>query len=482
MAGSLETTDVPELERLSTAGVERIHDASMTILEDIGIKVDHEEAQRLLAEAGCPIEGDIATFPPDVVEEAIDQAPASFTLHGRGDGTAVEVGGDGRVIAPSGSPPNIVKYDEPRRPSKLDDYEELLKLAHLEDTITCSGGTICEPNDVDQAVKHLETVHRHLRFSDKPLMGSAYGGDRAAACIEMTGIANDDPEMSRPYIITVANSVSPRTWDTRMCGGLIEYARHGQPVIIAPAVMAAASGPATLAGAMALGNAEILAGVTIAQQVTPGAPVLYGLPSSNVDVRYGSFSIGSPEGALFVSFAGQMSRFYDIPSRAGGGLTDSKTMDDQGGAEAMFQLTTSFMSGIDFVLHGAGILDSYSTASPEKFILDCDRIRYLQRFEEGFEISDETLALDLIEEVEPGGHFLNQRHTMEHCKTEFLIPDVYDRKSFDDWEENGSKSAYERANERMQDLLEEYDRPPIDADIEADLERFVEEERAEILD
>lgn len=479
---ALETTGVQNLERLSTAGVERIHDASMTILADIGINVDHEEARRLLDEAGCTIEDDIVTFPPGLVEEAVETAPASFTLHGRGDDTAVEVGGDGRVIAPSGSPPNVVKFDEPRRPSNLDDYEELLKLAHVEDTITCSGGTICEPNDVDQAVKHIETVHRHLVFSDKPLMGSSYGGDRAAACIEMTGIANDDPEMSRPYIISVANSVSPRTWDTRMCGGLIEYASHGQPVIVAPAVMAAASGPATLAGAMALGNAEILAGLTIAQQVNPGTPIVYGLPSSNVDVRYGSFSIGSPEGALFVSFAGQMSRFYDLPCRAGGGLTDAKTMDDQGGTEAMFQLMTSFLSGIDFVLHGAGILDSYSTASPEKFILDCDRIRYLQRFEEGFEISEETLALDLIEEVEPGGHFLNKRHTMEHCKTEFLIPDVYDRKSFDDWEENGSKSAYERAHERRVDLLQEYERPSMDSDIQADLEQFVDEERAEILD
>lgn len=481
MVGSHETVAVPKLERLSTGGIETIHESSMTILEDIGISVDHDEAQRFLAEAGCTIDDDIVRFPPDLVIDSIDQAPASFTLHGRGDGTSIPVGGDDRVIAPAASPPNVVKFDEPRRPSTIDDYEELLKLAHSEDVINCTGGTICEPNDVDQEVKHLETVKRHLLFSDKPLMGSAYGGDRAAACIDMVGVANDDPQLSRPYIITVANSVSPRTWDTKMCGGLIEYARNDQPVIISPAVMAAASGPATLAGAMALANAEILAGVTLAQQVSAGTPVLYGLPSSNVDVRYGSFSIGSPEGALFVSFAGQMARFYDIPSRAGGGLTDTKTMDDQGGAEAMFQLMTTFWSGIDFVLHAAGILDSYSTASPEKFILDCDRIRYLQRFERGFDISDESIALDLIEEVDPGGHFLNKRHTMEHCKTEFHIPDIYDRKSFDDWDQHGNKSAFERAHERMQQQLEKYERPPIDEDIEADLTRYVEEKRADIL-
>jgi trimethylamine--corrinoid protein Co-methyltransferase len=322
---------------------------------------------------------------------------------------------------------------------------------------------------------------RNLTLSDMPPGGSTYGADRAKACIEMVGIANDDPELSKPYMGAVANSVSPRTWDTKMTGGLLEYAKHGQPVVASPAVMAAASGPATLAGAMALANAEILAGVTMTQLANPGTPVVYGLPSSNVDVRYGSFAIGSPEGSLFVSFAGQMARHYGIPSRAGGGLTDAKTMDDQQGTEAMLQLMTTMLSGVNYVLHAAGVLDSYSTASPEKFVLDCDRIRYVERMREGFELSEETFALDLIREVEPGDHFLNKRHTLDHCKTEFLIPEIYDRDSYDNWEGDGGKSAYELAHERVGDLVDAYERPPMDADVEADLKRYAAEKRDEIL-
>ena len=482
MTHNLTTEDVPRHHRLSEDGVETIHNKSITILEEIGIEISHGEIRELLADAGCDVDGEMVRFPRDLVEEAVDRAPSSFTLHGRGDDRQVEVGGDDRVILPAGSAPNVVKFDEDRRPSTIDDYEDLLKLAHMAEVTDLSGGMLCEPNDVDQSIKHLETIKRHILFSDKPFKGSSWGGDRARASIEMAAIANGDPEVERPYLITVVNSVSPRTWDTKMCEGLYEYANHEQPVILAPAVMAAASGPATLPGAMALANSEILSGMTIAQQLSPGTPVVYGLPSSNVDVRYGSFSIGSPEGALFVSFAGQMADHYGVPSRAGGGLTDSKTLDDQAGTEAMFQLSTTFFSGIDFVYHGAGILDSYSTVSPEKFVLDCDRIRYLQRYEEGYEITDESFALDLIEEVKPGGHFLNKRHTLTHSRSEFLIPEVYDRKSYDTWADNGKRSSFERAHERVEELLGEYDRPDIDPDVEAELLAYVDEKRSEILD
>jgi trimethylamine--corrinoid protein Co-methyltransferase len=233
---------------------------------------------------------------------------------------------------------------------------------------------------------------------------------------------------------------------------------------------------------MALANAEILMGIVIVQLRNPGTPVVYGLPSSNIDVRYGSFSIGSPEGALFVSFAGQMGRFYDIPSRAGGCLNDSKTIDDQGGTESAFQLLNTRLSDLDFVHHAAGILDSYSTVSPEKFVLDCDRIRYVERFADGFALDEESFALDLIADVDPGDHFLNQRHTLEHSKREFLIPEIYDHKSYDDWESAGQKTAYECARERVDELLDAYERPAIDPEVEDELRDFRNRRRDEILD
>jgi trimethylamine--corrinoid protein Co-methyltransferase len=245
--------------------------------------------------------------------------------------------------------------------------------------------------------------------------------------------------------------------------------------------MAAASGPATIAGSMALANAEILAGNVIAQSVTRGTPIVYGLPTSNIDIRYGSFSIGSPEGATFITLAGQMSRYYGVPSRAGGSLNDSKTVDDQAGGETMLQLFASYFGGIDFISQAAGILDSYSTVSPEKFVLDCDRHRYLQQFDEGFDLDDDSFALDLIEEVDPAGHFLNKRHTLTHSKKNFLIPELAYRDSYDNWENDGSKDAFERAHERVQTLIDEYERPPMDEDIRKDLDRYVEEKSEQAL-
>lgn len=476
MDRSLSTIEAPPIERLSTDGVQVIHETSLEILGDVGIKVDHEPTLDLLEANGCTVdrESKLVTFPAEVVEEATEKAPQTVTLHARNDERTVTIGEGGPVISPCGSAPNILTYEEGRRPSQLSDYETLLKLSQMKDVITCSGYNHCEPNDVQQEVKHFELMKRAILLSDKPLKGESWGSDRAEAALEMAGIANGDPDLTKPYVIATINTVSPRTLDTKMTGGLVTYAEKGQPTMVSPAVMAAASGPAPLAGTIAQGNAEVLAGITIAQLVNPGAPVLYGFPTSNVDVRYGSFSIGSPEGALCVTTAAQMARYYGVPCRAGGGLTDAKTVGDQSGAEAMFQLLVTVLSGVDFVHHSAGIMDSYSTSSPEKFVLDCDRLGYLQRFQNGYEINEDTLAKDLIGQVETGGHFLNQRHTLEHSK-DFHLPDLFYRDAYDNWEENGSKGAFQRGHEHVTELLEDYERPPIEDDTEVALETYVEE-------
>ncbi|PSP84301.1 trimethylamine--corrinoid methyltransferase [Halobacteriales archaeon QS_1_68_17] len=481
MEYDLATVDVPAPERLTEEGLDAIHETSIRILEEIGIEVAHDEARQLLDDAGAEIDGELVCLPRSLVEDCVEAAPASFTLHGRNPDRHVHVGGDDYALASGYGAPNVLTYEDGRRSSTIDDYEVLAKLAQSEDVITCTGYNLCEPNDVPQEVKHYDMIERSLVLTDKPVMGSVYGEDRAKASIEMVSIANEDPEMSKPYMTGVINTVPPRQWDTRMTGGLMEYAKHNQPTLISAVVMANASGPSTMAGSLALANAEILTGIAIAQQANPGVPVVYGLPASNVDVRYGSFSIGSPEGALFVSFAAQMGRYYGIPSRAGGNLTDAKTVGDQSGAESMLQMLTTMHSGINFVLHSAGIMNSYSTVSPEKYVLDCERIRYIERFADGYALNEDTFALDLLAEVEPGGHFLNKRHTLQHSKTDHYMSDLYDRQSYDDWESQGAKSPFERAHERVEQLLDEYERPPIDDDVRAELESFVDREREEIL-
>lgn len=469
------TSQVRRLETLNDEGIESIHEASLEILSEIGIRVDHADALELLDDNGCRVEFDerMVYLPAGLIEECIDIAPSSFTLHARNPDRTVTVGDGTSVTSPAGNAPNIVTYDEGRRSSTLADYERMVKLTHLAEEMHTSGYNHCEPNDVPQEIKHYRLIERAIRLTDKPLKGDAWGEDRARASIEMAGIANDDRDLTKPYIFATANSVSPRVWDTKMVEGLTEYARFGQPVLLSPAVMASASGPATLAGTLALANAEILAGNVIAQLTNRGTPIAYGLPTSNVDVRYGSFSIGSPEGALCVSFAAHMGRYYDVPVRAGGGLTDAKIPDYQAGGESMLQLFTAINSGVDLIHHSAGMLDSYSTASPEKFIADCELLRYIGRFREGYDINEDAFALDLIAEVDPGGHFLNQQHTLDYSKEEAFFTDVFYRNSFDSWEEAGSKDTFELAHDRLVDQLSSYERPAFDDALDEELDAYV---------
>ena len=480
MEYDISTRDVPHPDNLPEEGLDAIHESAVQIIEDIGISVAHEEGRTILEEAGATVDHDdeMVWIPRSIIEDAVETAPAEFTLHGRGEDRSVDVGGDDYALASAYGAPNILTYDEGRRRSTIEDYELLAKLAQSEDVITVTGYNLVEPNDVRQEVKHYEMIKRSLTLTDKPVMGSVYGEDRAKASLDMVGIANDDRELSKPYVAGVVNSVSPRQWDTKMTGGLLEYAKHGQPVLVSPAVMANASGPSTLAGSLALANAEILTGITMAQLVNPGTPVVYGLPSSNVDIRNGAFAIGSPEGALFVNYAAQAGRYYGVPSRAGGTLTDAKTVDDQSGAEAMMQMMVTMQSGINYVLHAAGILSSYSAMSPEKYVLDAERIRYIKRFLEGYDLNEDTFALDLLAEVEPGGHFLNKRHTLEHGGSDHYMTDIFNRQSYDDWESAGEPDAFDLAHQRVTEIEEQYEPPALDADLRSELEEFVEEGRA----
>ena len=446
----------------------------MEIVENIGIQLGHERARAIVADHGGTVDEDgVVTLPRDVVAESLRTAPSSFTLHARNPDKSLTVGGDGPPVrAPGYGPPNIRTLASGRRPSKLSDYEDLVKLAQVEDVVTCTGYQLCEPTDVAEADKHYEMFKRSLTLTDQPVMGATYGEERARSSLDMVGIAMDDPELREPYVVGLVNTVPPRRIGEDMLGGLLTYARHGQPVVVSSLTMAGASSPATLAASMAQANAENLVGITLAQLVNPGTPVVYGVPSSNIDTRYGSLSIGSPESALFVSFAAQMARYYDIPSRGGGGLTDSKSIDYQSGFESMFLQTVTDFSGIDFVLHAVGVLESYSAVSPEKFVLDCEAIRYLDRFRDGFRLDADAFALDAIAATDPGGHFVTSEQSTDGDQA-FFRSEFVDKRSHVDWESEGGKSAFELGQDRVQSRLETYERPPIAQDVERDLDRYV---------
>jgi trimethylamine--corrinoid protein Co-methyltransferase len=468
------TTGTAPLARLDPAELDTVHEASMRVLESIGIQCNHDRARTVFREHGATVHGDdVVTVPRDVVEDAIDAAPSQFTLHARNPEKDLQVGGDGPPVrAPGYGPPHVYTATDGRRRARLSDYERLTKLAHVEGPVNCTGYSLCEPADVEQSDRHFEMLWRSLTLSDQPVMASARGRQRARQCLEMVGIAVGDRELRRPYVAGLVNTVPPRRLDAEMLAGLLAYAEAGQPLLVSSLTMAGASGPGTLPAALAQANAETLAGIALAQLVNPGTPVVYGIPASNIDTRHGSLSIGSPESALVVSAAAQLGRYYGLPARAGGGLTDAKTVDSQSGFESALLQAVTDLAGVDFVLHAAGILESYETVSPEKFLLDCETLRYLDRFRRGFGVDAESCRLDRIEAVEPGGHFLDTGPLGGSDR--FHRPAVADKRSHGEWAANGAQSAFELARDRVDARLDAYERPPLDPGVERTLERYVE--------
>lgn len=476
----------------------------MHVIEEVGIQLTHERAREVVAEAGGQVDDDgVATLPRDLLTGAVERAPAAFTLHARDPEKDVTVGGDGPPVrAPAYGPSTVHRFaggsggsggaandgEEPsyeRRDARLADYERLVKLAHAEEVITCAGYSLCEPTDVPRADRHLAMLERSLTLTDKPVMGPTRGAERARACMDMVDIAFAERadvafaagERSDPVVAGLVNTTPPRSIDGAMLGGLLTYADHGQPLVVSSFTMAGASGPPTLAASLVQANAETLAFVALAQLLTPGTPVVYGVPSATIDGRYGSLSTGGPESALFVALAGQLARYYGLPCRAGGALSDAKTVDYQGGLESGFLGAVTAFSGVDLALNAAGVLESYAAVSPEKFVLDCELLRSLDRFREGVAVDEETLALERIADADPAGHFLEGDDGSVADGDEaapFHRSAVLDKRAHDDWAAD-RKSAFELGRDRVDALLAEYERPPIDAGVERALRAYVEE-------
>lgn len=448
----------------------RIHDAAVRLLSNRGVDVAHEGARGIYERNGCDVTGTTVRIPESVLEESVDRAPDSFALRAR-NADDVVVGGGEPVFAPAFGPTDVYVEGSGFREATLADLETFAKLAQVEGAIDCAGFNVCEPTDVPQPRRARESMRRTLLTTDLPVVGSAYGRRRSLECLELAGLAADDPDLSRPYVLGQVSPVSPRRWPERMTAGLLAYASRRQPVVVMSQPLAGASAPATLAGALALANAEILSGVVLAQLETPGTPVVYGSAATALDLQTTSIAAGAPEAALVAGATAQLASFYDLPGRGGGGVTDARRPDDQAGSESMLGLVAGVAGGIDFLLHAAGILDSYRAVSPEKFLLDCERIRAIQRVRQGIEVTEETIALDLLAETPPDGDFIGSRHTVEHARKSLFRPDLAVRTARDSGSA-GEESALDRARDRVEVLLDRYEPPSIDAAVRERVENY----------
>lgn len=457
---------------LTADEVRSIHESSMRVLENVGVEIPVDAAQQVFRDHGFRVE-DGRVYPTEAqVTAALADVPKRFTLHARNPQRSVEIGGGSAVTAPGYGAPFLVDRELGKRSPTLEDYGNLVKIAHQLPNQDVSGHLIVEPEGVERA--HLHMLHAHLVHSDKPFMGSTAGAEGAMQTLEMARIAFGEDLGDRAVTISLVNSLSPLGYAGDMLDVLMVYAKARQPVIVAALAMGGTTAPVSLAGMLAMQTAELLSGVVLTQLISPGTPVLFGSTSSNVDMRLGSLSIGSPETSMVIAAHAQLARFYGIPSRAGGALTDANFPDAQAGFESMLGLKTTIDSGIDYVLHSAGILSSYLAFSYEKFVLDDEMCGMTRRTRAGFPVDEGSLGYDVIAAVGPGGNYLSQPHTLKRCRTEFWKPALCDRRGLAGWVADGGKDAVDRATARWKQLLEEHEDPPMDADARRCLDAYLE--------
>ena len=461
--------------------IEKLHDASMRILEDIGLSFMDEEALNLWEHAGAKVDHKAQHVWMDrgLVLETVAKAPSSFTWRARNPAHNLLVGENAIVFAPQGGVAYVTSLEKGRQRGTLEDYENFLKFNQVCNVIHVAGEQLIAPHEVPASLRHLRRLPRAITLTDKVLMEAAHGREITADALTMAKIVFGELE-GDPCIGGVINASSPLRYDARMLGGLITYARAGQITIMTPFILAGAMSPITVAAAMAQQNAEALAGIAFTQLVRPGAPVIYGGFTSNIDMKSGAPAFGTPEGAWALSVGAQLARRYKLPYRGSGSLNTSKVPDAQAAWETMWTTWPAVLSHTNFIMHAVGWLEGGLTVSYEKIIIDAESLAMFQHFLAGFVIDDETLALDMIAEVGPGGHHFGTPHTQARFTTEFYQPILADRQGYETWLAAGGQDAAQRAQATWQEVMAHYEPPPLGPDIADGLHEYVERREREL--
>jgi trimethylamine--corrinoid protein Co-methyltransferase len=461
--------------------VEAVHHASLRILSTTGIDVLEAEAQKLFTDAGCTLTDNRVRMDPDMITDVVKSCPSEFTLHATNPAHHIRIGGDNVVFSSVASPPNVSDTAGGRRTGNREDFQNLTRLSQHFNAIHFHGGYPVEPADVHASVRHLHATHDMLTLSDKAIHAYSLGRERNQDCLEMVRIARQishEQLEKEPSIFTIINSSSPLRLDIAMLQGILEYSARNQVVIMTPFTLAGAMAPVTIAGAVAQQNAEALAGMALTQLVRPGAPVVYGGFTSNVDMKSGSPAFGTPEFMKAAMLGGQMARRYNVPYRSSN-VNAANAVDAQAGYESAFSLWGAIMGGANVVFHGAGWLEGGLRASYEKMVLDVDLLQMMQTFLSPLEVNDSELALEAIDEVGPGGHFFGTQHTQDRYRDAFYAPILSDWRNFESWEEAGSPTTDQKATEMVPKFLAEYTEPTVPDDVRAQLDDFLNRRVAE---
>ena len=472
---------LPPVEVLDEGGLSQIEENAETILNEIGIAFqDFPVALEMWRSVGAEVEGDLVKFPRGLCRQLVQgTAPASFTQHARNPSRSVQIGGNNTVFSPNYGSPFITDLDEGRRYATLKDFENVVKLTYQLPHLHHSGGTVVEPVDVPVNKRHLDMVYSHLKYSDKPLMGSVTAPQRAADSIELCRIAFGGDLEEKTVLTNLINASSPLRWDSTMLGAAQVYAEHNQACIISPFILAGAMSPVTIAGLAAQALAEALSGMAFCQLVRPGAPVIFGTFASSMSMATGAPTFGTPEGGLAIYVMAALARRVGVPFRSGGMLTASKGPDAQAAYESLSTLLPTMQAGVHFVLHAAGWVEGGLALSYEKLLLDADQLGMMAVYADGVDLTPNGQAMEAFKTNPHGAHFLGNAHTLENFEDAFYRSTLADSNSYEQWSEEGELSAAQRANTAWKQMLNDYQAPPLDEKADHEMCAYVEKRKAE---
>ncbi|MEM6480473.1 MAG: trimethylamine methyltransferase family protein [Pseudomonadota bacterium] len=452
------------------------------LIEDVGIEFrDDPEAHRIWRDAGAEMDGNRVKADASWIRSLSAIAPSEFVQTARNPARNVTIGGTNQVFAPIYGAPFVRDLVAGRRYGDIASFEKLVKLAYLHPNLHHTGLVICEPCDVPVSHRHLDMVYLHMTRSDKPHLGAITEMSRAQDSVDMAEILHGKDVLDQHCVIMGnVNTNSPLLVDKVVSQAIQVYCGRGQGIIVVPFILSGAMGPVSTAASVTQAMAEAMMCCAFAQIVRPGAPFVLGNFLSSMSLKSGAPTFGMPEPVISNYAIGQMARRLGLPLRCGGSLTASKIEDAQAAYESADSMHSTALAGANFVLHSAGWLEGGLCTGFEKLVMDADRLGSYQKLLGGLDTSFEAMARDAYREVAPAGHFLGCDHTMRNYTTAFYEPALSDSENVESWEEGGAKDMRRRAYERWTKMLEEYERPTLDSDIDEALQDYVARRKSEI--
>lgn len=473
---------------LNGQDIQKIHETSLKVFEEVGVEVSFNAARELFRKAGAMVDESsrVVRVPRGLVEELILKAPSVVNLCGRAENGKLDckIGGTSVYLGTGGT---ALKVQDPgSKKSRSAHLADIIKMARLVDSLDNIHFYMLNVYPNDLAVEDVD-VNRFgaaLNCTRKHIMGGVYTLEGVRRVIKMAEIIAGSPAKlrERPFISMVTCLISPFKMDESYSQLTMEVAQHGIPVVVPAEPLCGATAPITLAGNLVVQNVDTLSGILLAQLTNPGTPVLYGCISSITDLRDMKYLSGAVEMGLMNAAAAQMAQFYNLPIYATAGMSDSKVNDAQAGYESAITNLMVALAGGNFIHDAAGFLEFCLTASYDKLVIDNEIIGMVMRAVEGIQVNEETLAFDLIKEAGPGGQFVFSRHTRRHMRSEQYLPRFSDRENRSKWEAAGAKDAWERASEKVKEILDSPFQPVISSDIREQIKKEIPGIQAFIMD